>query len=93
MSKKSDKPRSQFAELIDKLKAADDKVIAWEEELNKLTTDDKTPVADKISAFMEKYNAAILSFVNLGSECERIVKAQKAAMWRKKDYFVKTISK
>ncbi len=93
MSKKSDKPQCPFSELIEKLSVANKNIADYEETAKKLKEDSEMTVNDKVAAYMEKYNAAIRSFVNLAEECERIVNMQNDAMWRAKNYFTKTILK
>ncbi len=91
MSKKSDKTCGPFSDLIAKLQDANAEIAECSATLERLKADKTKSASDKVSAYMERYNAAILSFVNLGQECERLVKNQKAQMWREKDYLVKTI--
>lgn len=82
-----------FDELIKKLKDANAKIAECEAVAEKLGADESLTAEQKQMKFMDKYNEAILSFVRLPQECERLVKTQKACMWRNKEFKIKQFFK
>ena len=80
-----------FTDFIDKLCDSQEKIAKLKKSADKIIKNKKLPAEEKQAQYMELFNAAVLSFIRLPRELERLCKTEKQRLWQAKERALKQI--
>ena len=80
-----------FADFIDKLYASQEKIELIQKSADKIIKNKKLSSEEKQAKYMELFNVAVLSFVRLPHELDRLCKTAKQRLWQDKERALKQI--
>ena len=95
-SKKNARPeatvgRGVFSDFIGKLQNAQKNITALNKDTAKIVNSDNLTAVEKQAKYMELFNAAVLSFMRLPHELDRLCKTTKQQLWLAKEHALKQI--
>ena len=80
-----------FADIIRKLLDSQEKIKQLNKSADKISKNKKLTAEQKRVAYMAKFNEAVLSFVRLPNELDKMCKTAKQQLWKAKERALKQI--